>query len=284
MSDLLQEMFGAPKPVIAMAHFPALPGTPRYDASRGVEGILDWMRQDVIHLLNGGVDGILFCNEDDRPYSFKADLEAVAVMARVITELKPRNIPFGVDFLWDARAPLAVAKATGAAFIREVVTGVYESDMGIWAPDPAAIFRYRKQIDAENVKVFGNITPEFASPLGNRRVGQRAKSAVISSLLDVLLISGSMAGSEPDLSWLKEAKEAVGPNIPVLLNTGARTENIQKFLAVADGVIVGSSLKEKGYTWNPVDPARVKAFMEAVNAVRQGRKGHRAESEGKIIP
>jgi len=272
MSDLLQEIFGTLKPVIAMAHFPALPGTPRYDASRGVKGILDWMRQDVIHLLNGGVDGILFCNEDDRPYSFKADLEAVAVMARVIAELKPKDIPFGVDFLWDARAPLAVAKATGAAFIREVVTGVYESDMGLWAPDPAAIFRYRKQIDAENVKIFGNITPEFASPLGNRSIGQRAKSAVDSFLLDVVLISGSMAGAEPDLSWLKEAKEAVGPNIPVLLNTGARAENIQKFLTVADGVIVGSSLKEKGHTWNPVDPARVKAFMEAVNAVRQGRR------------
>ncbi len=283
MSDLLQEIFGAPKPVIAMAHFPALPGTPRYDASRGVEGILDSMRQDVMHLLNGGVDGILFCNEDDRPYSFKADLEAVAVMARVIAELKPRDIPFGVDFLWDAWAPLAVAKATGAAFIREVVTGVYESDMGIWAPDPAAIFRYRKQIDAENVKVFGNITPEFASPLGNRSVGQRAKRAVVSSLLDVVLISGSMAGSAPDLSWLKEAKEAVGPDVPVLLNTGARAENIPKFLTVADGVIVGSSLKEKGSTWNPVDPARVKACMEAVNEVRQGNKGPGAKSKGKII-
>ena len=271
MSDLLAKMFGVAKPVIAMAHFPALPGTPRYDASRGVEGIVDGMRQDVIHLMNGGVDGILFCNEDDRPYSFKADLEAAAVMARVIAEIRPRDIPFGVDFLWDAKAPLAVAKATGAAFIREVVTGVYESDMGLWAPDPAAIYRYRKLIDAEDVKIFGNITPEFASPLGNRTVGQRAKSAWVSSLLDVILISGSMAGSEPDLSWLKEAKEAVGPDVPVLLNTGARADNIRKFLTVADGVIVGSSLKEKGYTWNPVEPARVKAFMEAVKEARKKR-------------
>jgi hypothetical protein len=272
MSDLLQNMFGVPKPVIAMAHFPALPGTPRYDASSGVEGIVERMRQDVIHLLNGGVDGILFCNEDDRPYSLKADLESVAVMTRVITELRPREVPFGVDFLWDARAPLAVAKATGAAFIREVVTGVYESDMGLWAPDPAAIYRYRKQIDAEGVKIFGNITPEFASPLGSRSVAQRAKSALVSSLLEAILIAGPMAGSEPDLSWLKEAKEAVGGEVPVLLNTGARADNIQKFLTVADGVIVGSSLKEKGYTWNPVDPARVKAFMEAVTQVRKMKK------------
>ena len=269
MPELLQKLFGVTKPVIAMAHIPALPGTPRYDASRGVEGIVDRVRQDILHLLNGGVDGILFCNEDDRPYSLKADLEAVAVMSRVITELRPTEVPFGVDFLWDARAPLAIAKATGAAFIREVVTGVYESDMGLWAPDPAAIYRYRKEIDAENVKIFGNITPEFASPLGNRSVGQRAKSAVVSSLLDVVLISGVMAGSEPDLSWLKEAKDAVGQEVPVFLNTGARADNIQRFLSVANGVIVGSSLKEEGHTWNPVDPVRVKAFMEAVNEVRK---------------
>jgi membrane complex biogenesis BtpA family protein len=272
MPDLLKKMFGAAKPVIAMAHFPALPGTPRYNTDRGVEGILETMRQDLLHLLNGGVDAILFCNEDDRPYSFQADFEAVAVMTRVITELRPRDCPFGVDFLWNAKAPLAIAKATGAAFIREVVTGVYESDMGLWAPDAAALFRYRRQIDADDVKIFANITPEFASPLGNRGIAQRARSAVISSLVDALLIAGPMAGAEPDLSWIKEAKEAVGDQVPVLLNTGARPDNIKKFLSVADGVIVGSCLKENGHTWNPVDPERVKAFMAAVDKVRKGSK------------
>jgi predicted TIM-barrel enzyme len=77
-----------------------------------------------------------------------------------------------------------------------------------------------------------------------------------------------MAGAEPDLSWLKEAKEAVGDEVPVLLNTGARVENIRGFLEVADGVIVGSCLKEGGATWNAVDPARVEAFMKAVDEVR----------------
>jgi predicted TIM-barrel enzyme len=56
----------------------------------------------------------------------------------------------------------------------------------------------------------------------------------------------------------------------VLLNTGGKAENIQKFLSVADGVIVGSSLKVDGYTWNPVDEQRVKAFMAAVQAARRG--------------
>ncbi len=269
MSDLLRDLFGVEKPVIAMAHLPALPGTPRYDPSLGVEGIVERVRADVEHLLAGGVDGILFCNEDDRPYSFHMDMEAVAVMTRVITEVRPQDRPFGVDFLWDAKAALAVAKATGAAFIREVVTGVYESDMGLWAPDAAALYRYRRQIDAEDVRIFANITPEFASPLGNRTVAQRAKSAVVSTLVDVILVSGPMAGAEPDVSWVREAKEAVGDEVPVLLNTGAKASNIRTFLQYADGVIVGSSLKVDGYTWNPVDPERVNAFMEVVKDIRR---------------
>src|SRR5262245_36440462 len=219
MSAAFLQLFAVPKPVIAMAHFPALPGTPRYNATLGIDGMVERMRQDLRHLLDNGVDAVMFCNEDDRPYTFHADFEAIAVMTRVITELRPQNRPFGVDFLWDAKAPLAIAKATGAAFIREVVTGVYESDMGLWPPDAAALYRYRRQIDAGNVRIFANITPEFASALGSRTIGQRARSAAVSSLVDALLISGAMAGAEPDLSWLREAKQAVSDlHIPVLLN------------------------------------------------------------------
>jgi membrane complex biogenesis BtpA family protein len=268
MSKLIKEWFGVDKAIIAMAHFPALPGTPHYNPALGVDGMLSSMQKDVQALLQGGVDAIMFCNEDDRPYSFEADFEAVAVMTRIVTELHPKDRPFGVDFLWNARAPLAVAKATGASFIREVVTGVYESDMGLWAPDAAEIFRYRHQIDAGDVKIFANITPEFASPLGERSVAQRARSAAVSSIVDAILIAGPMAGAEPDISWLKEAKDAVGDSVPVLLNTGARVDNIRSFLQVADGAIVGSSLKVDGHTWNPVDPQRVKLFMDEVRQFR----------------
>jgi predicted TIM-barrel enzyme len=50
---------------------------------------------------------------------------------------------------------------------------------------------------------------------------------------------------------------------PVLANTGAKAGNVASFLEVADGIIVGSDLKEDGGTWNPVDPERVKRFLEA---------------------
>jgi membrane complex biogenesis BtpA family protein len=189
-------------------------------------------------------------------------------MAAVIAQVRPTDRPFGVDVLWDPMAAMALAKATGASFMREVVTGAYESDMGVWAPDAAELFRYRSRLDADDVLVMGNITPEFASPLGTRTVAQRARSAVTSSLLDAVLIAGPMAGAEPDLSDLRDAKEAVQGQVPVLMNTGARADNVRRFLEVADGVIVGSGLKVDGHTWNPVDPARVTAFMAAVREVR----------------
>jgi membrane complex biogenesis BtpA family protein len=238
-----------------------------YDEAGGPDAIVASVRRDVEILTASGFDAVMFCNEGDRPYQLTATFEGVAMMARVVAEVAPRELPFGVDYLWDAEAALAVAVATGASFIREVVTGTYESDMGLWAPDAAELYRYRRRLDADDVLVLGNITPEFASPLGSRTVAQRARSAATSSLLDAILIAGPMAGAEPELATVREAKEAVGDAVPVLMNTGARAENVARYLEVADGVIVGSGLKVDGHTWNPVDPARVTAFMAATREV-----------------
>lgn len=268
MSGLLDNLFGTKKPVIAMSHFPALPGTPLYDPKKGIDGMVEEMRVDMKILLDGGVDGVLFCNEGDRPYTLQANFESVAAMTRVITEIKPTDRPFGVDYLWDPKLPLAVSMATGGTFVREVFTGVYESDMGLWNTDVASMLRYRRNINADNVKVFYNVTPEFASMIGTRTIGERAKSAVVSSLADAILVSGMTAGMEPKLDTLKEVKDALGDTVPVFLNTGGKADNIKKYLTVADGVIVGSSLKFDGYTWNRVDPKRVKAFMDAVKETR----------------
>jgi len=261
------DLFQVSKPIIAMAHLPALPGTPRYDREKGVDHIVEWVARDVAHLVAGGVDAIMFCNEDDRPYVFEAGIEQIATMARVVAETKPTGIPFGVDFLWDPRAPMAVAHATGGQFIREVLTGVYESDMGLWSPNAGRLARFRSQIGADDIRVFYNVVPEFASPLGSRSEVERAHSAVVSSLADAILVSGKMAGAEADLTVIEAIKEAV--NAPVFVNTGVKPHNVRDYLSVADGAIVGSSLKEDEYTWNPVDPRRVEQLMKQVKQVRR---------------
>lgn len=268
MPSWITALFHQTKPIIAMAHIPALPGTPRHNEAGGVDLLIEAVRSDVECLVAGGVDGIMFCNEDDRPYVFRAGIEQIAAMTRVVTECAPKGIPFGVDFLWDPYAAIAIAHATGAAFVRGVFTGAYEADMGLWAPSAGDILRFRQRIGAAGVRLFYNVVPEFASTLGTRSVAQRAKSAMVSSLADVILVSGSMAGEEPTIQVVGEAKQLI-PDFPVFVNTGARAENVAEFLGVADGVIVGSSLKKDGYTWNPVDPDRVRAFMDQVHRARK---------------
>jgi membrane complex biogenesis BtpA family protein len=254
-------LFRTEKPVIAMAHLPALPGTPLYDQIGGIEKLVDAIAKDVECLLESGVDAIMFCNEDDRPYVFKAEIEQIAAMTHVITKCAPHTIPFGVDFLWDPMAAIAIAHATGASFVREVLTGVYESDMGLWMPNAGEAMRLRSRIGADNIRVFYNVVPEFATSIGQRTVEQRAKSVITSCLAEGILVSGPMAGAEPELSHFYAIKEAIG-DAPVFINTGATADNIATYFEVADGVIVGSSLKVDGITWNPVDSARALAFME----------------------
>lgn len=253
------------KPLIAMAHLPALPGTPLYDGA-GMTSIVERVQRDVDALVGAGFDAIMFCNENDRPYELTGGPESAAFLARVVTECRPQTIPYGVDFLWDPRIALAAAVATDARFMREVVTGVWESDMGLLRPDAARTLRERRRLGADELAVFMNITPEFASPLGSRSAGEVARSVAVSSIPDAILVSGPMAGASPDLSVLAAVRDAVPGDTPVLLNTGARAETIAEFLTVADGCIVGSSLKVDGYTWNPVDPDRARRFVDAAAA------------------
>ncbi len=236
--------------------------------------IVNALRRDLDILQDGGVDGLLFCNEGDRPYSFRIDRAPIAAMAAVIGELRPRiRLPYGVDLLWDPMAALAVALSVRASFVREVFTGVYDSDMGLWQPDAAATLDYRRHIGAENVRLFFNIEPEFARPVSPRPFGTLAHSVVVSSLADAILISGEMAGAEANIDHIREAKVAVS-NTPVLANTGVKIETVRKTLAVADGVIVGTGLKHDGYTWNPVDAERVSHFMDEVRAARALSEAH----------
>jgi membrane complex biogenesis BtpA family protein len=223
------------------------------------------VQRDLEVLIEAGFDGFLFCNEGDRPYELHAGLESAAVMARVVTECAPTGHPFGVDFLWDAKCALAVAVATGASFMREVLTGAWESDMGLWQGEAAQVLRERRRLDAEDIAVMMNITPEFASPIGRREPAEAARSAVVSSLADTILVSGAMAGADPGLRVLEEVRAAVPLEVPVLLNTGARADTIAEYLRTADGCIVGSDLKVDGYTWNPVDRDRAMRFVDAAH-------------------
>lgn len=254
------------KPVIAMIHLKALPGTPLYEGN--LERIVEAARQDLLALQEARVDAVMFCNENDRPYELTAGPASTATMAYVIGRLrKDIEVPFGVDVLWDPLATIALAAATEAHFVREVFTGLYSSDMGLWQGKAAEALRYRRLLDRNDLLLLYNVSAEFASPLDTRSLVERARSAVFSSLADAILVSGPMTGEAAPLEYLVAIKKAL-PDVPVLANTGVRHETVDEILRVADGVIVGTALKRDGVTWNEVDPVRAKAFMDIVRKAR----------------
>ena len=274
-SDLLRALFGTAKPIIAMLHARALPGRPRHVTTRGLKPIKEALARDLDALHRAGVDGLLFCNEADLPYLLATGPETAAAMAALVGELTSEltskiHVPFGIDIVWDPAASLAVARATGASFVREVFTGVYESDLGLMRPRFGNVKAGQTRIGAEGVKVFANITPEFAGPLGNgtqRTAAQRARGAVALGV-DAVLITGPITGLPADMAELRAAKAAV-PETPVLASTGVTAGTVSEILNVADGVIVGTHLKRDGVTWNPVDPARAARFMAAATKARE---------------
>ncbi|MEX0284280.1 MAG: BtpA/SgcQ family protein [Paracoccaceae bacterium] len=263
-----QSVFGEGKPVIAMVHFGALPGSPLYDADAGIDGLLAGAAADLEALQAAGVDAIMFGNENDRPYEFDVDRASTATMAYVIGQLRDRiTVPFGVNVLWDPMSTVALATATGAQFCREIFTGTYASDMGPWTPDAGQAMRYRNRLGRPDLAMLYNICAEFADSLDRRSLPDRARSAVFSSIPDAVLVSGQITGEAAALSDL-EAVKAVLPDTPVLANTGVKHNTIADVLRIADGCIVGSSLKVDGDTWNPVDPDRAADFMDRARAAR----------------
>jgi membrane complex biogenesis BtpA family protein len=263
----LKDTFGVDKPIIAMCHLQALPGDPAYDATGGMAKVIDMALADLTHLQDGGVDAVMFSNEFSLPYLTRVRPETTAAMGRVIGELmRFIKVPFGVNVLWDANASIDLAAATGASFIREIMSGVYASDFGLWNTNVGETLRHKMRL-APKLRLLFNIVPEAASYLGNRDIVDIARSTVFNNRPDALCVSGLIAGAEADTQVLSSVKRAV-PDTVVLCNTGCRIDNVERQLAVSDGAVVGSTFKIDGTFENAVDEARVKAFMDKVKSLR----------------
>jgi len=265
----IQDTFRTKKPIIAMCHFKALPGDPGYDKAGGMKKILDAAKHDLLALQEGGVDAVMFSNEFSLPYLTDVHTVTVASMARVIGELMDDiEIPYGVNVLWDPKASLELAVATDAKFVREIFTGVYASDFGLWNTNCGDAVRHQHAIGAEHVKLLFNIVPEAAKYLGERDIVSVAKSTVFNAKPDGLCVSGLTAGAETDAQLISLVKDTV-PQTAVFANTGVRLENVDEQLGVADGAFVGTAFKIDGVFENAVDVNRVKAFMNKVKEFRK---------------
>lgn len=264
----LDDVFGVKKPVVAMLHLMALPGDPGYDTAGGMKAIISRARAELEALQAGGVDSVMFSNEFSLPYLTKTEPITAVSMARIIGELYDEiSVPFGVNVLWDGIASIDLAHATGASFVREIFTGVYASDFGLWDTNVGQAARHRARLGAQKVKLLFNIVPESATYLAKRDIVELTKTTVFATLPDALCVSGLTAGAATDTEILTLVKGAAGA-VPVFVNTGVRAENAGDQLSVADGAVVGTYFKKDGVFENAADQRRVEELMGVVKKMR----------------
>ena len=269
MMNWLNELFNVEKPVIAMCHLQPLPGDPNYDEIGGMGKVIELARNDLIALQEGGVDGIMFSNEFSLPYLTKVEPITSISMARVIGELKHElKIPYGVNVLWDPIASLELAVAVDGLFIREIISGVYASDFGLWNTNPGATARHRARLGGKHIKMLYNIVPEAAKYLADRSIAEIAHTTEFNHKPDAIVVSGLTAGAETDTQILKIVKDAVD-HTPILCNTGCNKDNVVRQLTASDGAISATTFKYDGIFENAVDKARVKEFMDVVKNFRK---------------
>ncbi|WP_431232401.1 BtpA/SgcQ family protein [Mycolicibacterium psychrotolerans] len=268
MADWVREVFSVQKPVIAMLHLSALPGDPGFDTRAGLTAVVDRAKEELDALQQGGVDGVMISNEFSLPYLTKTEPITAITMARIIGQLLGDiSIPYGVNVLWDGRASIDLAVATGAQYVREIFTGVYASDFGLWDTNIGEVARHRTRIGGAGVKLFFNIVPESATYLAQRDLASITRTTVFATLPDAICVSGLTAGAPTDLEALSVVKKSAG-TVPVFVNTGVRAENVADQLAVADGAIVGTYFKKDGIFENPAQRERVTELMANARSSR----------------
>jgi uncharacterized protein len=263
----LEALFGRCREVvIGVVHALPLPGAPEHDG-RPVEAIYARAVTDAEAYATAGMDGLIVENHGDIPFAKPGALgpETAAVMA-VMTERVRRatGLPVGINVLANAALhALAVAKAAGAGFIRvNQWANAYVANEGLIEGPAAESMRYRRALAAQDVRIFADSHVKHGAHAitGDRSLGELTRDLEWFGA-DAVIGTGQRTGDPAAGEELRTIKAAT--SLPVLVGSGTTAANVAEILAVADGVIVASSLKAGGVWWNPVDPDRARLFMAA---------------------
>ncbi len=242
-------------PLIGMVHLLPLPGSPNYTGS--IEAIMQAAIADTQALEKGGADAFIIENFGDVPYSDHIEREALAVMAAVCAQLsRESSLPFGINVQFnDIDSEWALALASDADFIR--VEAFVENRIGIHGISYACAPRLMRLKAAYPARamIFADINVKHTFPLAPQPIEFSVHEAIESGA-DALIVTGLLTGQNPTLEDVKEVKEMAG-DTPVIIGSGINSKNAADYLAVSNGVIVGSSLKFEGDVNQRVDVERV---------------------------
>ncbi|SIO55619.1 BtpA/SgcQ family protein [Paraburkholderia phenazinium] len=265
--DCVAQIFGRPRSVvIGVIHCPAFPGSPRYQGASS-EALYAAARADALAYASGGVDGLIIENHGDVPFSKPDDIghETSAFMAVTADRIaRETGLPIGINVLANAAIPaLAIAAASQAAFVRvNQWANAYVANEGLIEGAAASALRYRARLRADGISVFADAHVKHGA---HAIVADRALEELVRDVeffdADAIIATGQRTGDAASPDYLRQIRAAT--TLPLLVGSGCTERNVAEILSIVDGVIVASSLKVGGVWWNPVDEAKVRAFMQA---------------------
>ena len=241
--------------LVGVIHLPALPGSPR--GALSAEECARSAAEDARVLAAAGYDAIIVENFGDTPF-FASRVPPVTVAAMTACAVAVRaaapGVALGINILRnDAEAALSVAVCTGASFVRiNVHTGARVTDQGLVQGEAATTLRLRRALGAEKIAIWADVDVKHSAPLGGARpLVQEVEDLTKRGMADVVLVTGEGTGKAVDLVKLAAVKRASGK--PVLVASGATLATLDALAASADGVVVGSALREGGIPGGPID-------------------------------
>jgi len=257
-------MFSSAKPIIAMVHVGALPGTPASRAT--VRELVNHAVAEARIYRDAGVHGIAIENMHDVPYlRGSVGPEIVAAMTLIARAVKDEtSLPCGIQILAGANhEALAVAHAASLDFVRvEGFAFAHVADEGIIESSAASLLRYRRTIGAERVQVWADVKKKHASHAITADVGIGETAAAAEFMrADALIVTGAVTGVTPDEADITDVR--CHATLPLILGSGVTADNLGRYYGLADGFIIGSFFKKDGRWSETVDPQRVERLMKA---------------------
>ena len=251
--------------LIGVLHLPALPGSPR---AKSIDECCEFLCTDAKRLVSAGFRAAIIENFGDAPF-FKDSVPAITVAAMTrLADCVRREHPelaLIVNVLRnDGGSALAIAAVVGALGIRvNILSGARLTDQGIIEGQSAVLLRRRRELGASQVAIFADVDVKHSSPLAPVDLEQETHDVIERGGASAVIVSGSGTGRGVDLAKLQIVKRAAG-GTPVYIGSGATIDMLSALAeAGADGIIVGSAIREGGKAGAPVVEAQASAFVSA---------------------
>ena len=252
--------------VIGALHLPDL-GITRAMSMAFLE---DYVLANAAVFANAGVKSLMLQDQTRQvgPAS-AATIAITAVLGRLIRREFPA-LDLGIIVqAHDAVAPLAIAHAVGASFVRlKIFVGAAMTMEGPRSALAVEARTYRHDLRRDDIAIFADVFDRTSVSMLDMPPEEAALGAVKLGA-DALILTGA---SFTDSMQRVEKAKAAGIRKPIFVGGGVTEKNVVDALAVADGVIVSTALMRDGGDDKDVlrwDAGKTARFMDCARAFQR---------------